>query len=292
MEEGVRQVCESDEHAARAFSTFVANEKIIAAHNARSVGWTMALNQFSDLTAQDFHAQWLGYDMANATSELETIEEHVAPSDEIFPESVDWSVRAGCSHVKTQGGCNSCWAFSATGAIEAQLCGPQLSEQDLVSCDPSGHGCSGSWMGLAFRWVQKNGIASEAAYPYVGKRGVGHCDTAKEKQAVATVDGVVRVTSESKLKSAVSGRAVSVAVSATCLQHYRGGIIDQESCDGSSLNHGVLAVGFGNHGKPYWKIKNSWGPGWGESGYFRVVQGKNMMGVGKQGVYPTGVKRL
>ena len=52
----------------------------------------------------------------------------------------------------------------------------------------------------------------------------------------------------------------------------------------STLDHEVLLVGFGTevktHGSiDYWKIKNSWGPKWGEAGFFRVRRGTNTMGV-------------
>ena len=63
-----------------------------------------------------------------------------------------------------------------------------------------------------------------------------------------------------------------------------------DSC-GSSLDHGVLAVGYGtDSGKDYYKVKNSWGATWGENGYVRMVQGKNMCGIASQASYPTGVK--
>jgi len=45
------------------------------------------------------------------------------------------------------------------------------------------------------------------------------------------------------------------------------------------VNHAVLAVGYGiEGGVPYWLIKNSWGAGWGDKGYFKMEMGKNMCG--------------
>jgi hypothetical protein len=272
-----------------AFTTWQATHAKIEAHNAKGLSWTMGHNQFSDLTPAQFKA-FLGYDVANATLALESLPEHEVPRFETLPAAFDIEAAKCTTQVKNQKQCGSCWAFSAVGAIEGQLCnGVTLSEQDLVSCDRSDGGCRGGSMSSAFSWVSKNGIASERAYPY--KATTGTCDTAKEHSPVATVSGSTRVSSESALKSAVSGRPVSIAVDATCLQSYRSGILDDTSCP-KNLDHGVLLTAYGSSPQPYWKVKNSWGMTFGESGYFRVAEGKGMLGIGRQSSYPTGVKAV
>lgn len=78
----------------------------------------------------------------------------------------------------------SCWAFSATGAIEginAIVTGKltSLSEQELVDCDSTSDGCNKGWVNRAFDWVITNrGIASEQDYPYNARKG--SCNKAQE----------------------------------------------------------------------------------------------------------------
>jgi hypothetical protein len=277
---------ESDEASVKAFSAFIANDRKIDAHNLRlDVSWSMGHNQFSDLSADEFKSLQL-YNAAQTEIELNVLEEHVVPENEVLPEV---SVEQCRLNVKNQKTCGSCWAFSAVGALEGQLCGQQLSEEDLTACSMSG-GCNGGSFVSAFSWVHKNGIASESAYPYTSGHpplsSTDSCSKSKESKTVATDGSSVAVRGESSLKSAVAKRPVSIAVDATCLQSYHGGIINSASCY-RSLDHAVLAVGYGSG---YWRVKNSWGAGWGESGYFRAESGKGILGIGKQAAYPTSVR--
>jgi len=95
---------------------------------------------------------------------------------------------------------------------------------------------------------------------------------------------------ENALKVAVAQQPVSVAIEAdkSVFQLYKSGVMDSKSC-GTKLDHGVLAVGYGTQdGKDYWKVKNSWGPDWGQSGYILLGRGDNICGISQQPSYPTG----
>lgn len=59
------------------------------------------------------------------------------------------------------------------------------------------------------------------------------------------------------------------------------------------VTHSVLLVGYGEEdGVPFWKIQNSWGPGWGEGGYVRIRRGTNEIAVESSGeaAIPTKTK--
>jgi len=141
-------------------------------------------------------------------------------------------------------------------------------------------------MDYAFEWIISNkGICSEASYPYTGVDG--RCKTGCTP--AATISGYKDVTSgsEAALKTAVAINPVSVAIEAdqSAFQFYSGGIFSA-AC-GTQLDHGVLAVGYGTSGtQNYWIVKNSWGTSWGESGYIRMIEGKNECGISLAASYP------
>jgi len=199
-----------------------------------------------------------------------------------------------------QGQCGSCWSFSAAGAIEGayQIAGNtlvDLSMEELVQCDTTDSGCNGGLMDNAFEWVSQHGLTSLADYPYTSSAGTrGTCDSSAEGNPIVTVTSYHDVNSgdEDALLSAVAQQPVSIAIEAdqSVFQLYSSGVLDSTSC-GTTLDHGVLLVGYGTDeslSKDYWKVKNSWGTSWGESGYIRMVRGSNMCGIATQPSYPTG----
>jgi C1A family cysteine protease len=217
-----------------------------------------------------------------------------------LPTSVDWTKKGAVTPVKNQGQCGSCWAFSATGAVEgahAIKTGKliSVSDQQLVDCSGSygNQGCNGGLMDSAFKYIiQNGGVCAEADYPYTASD-----DSCKSSQckSVASIDGFydVPVNNEDALQAAVAKQPVAVAIQAdqTCFQFYSSGVL---TCTcGSQLNHGVLAVGYGNEGGlDFWNVKNSWGNTWGLNGYIKLERGANTGRSGKCGIqaaasYPT-----
>jgi inhibitor of cysteine peptidase len=65
-----------------------------------------------------------------------------------LPTSFEWCGRGGCTPVKDQGACGSCWAFATSGVVESLIKlsdgeTRDLAEQYLVSCNTNGWGCPG-----------------------------------------------------------------------------------------------------------------------------------------------------
>jgi KDEL-tailed cysteine endopeptidase len=283
----------------RRFEIFKANVDIIYAENAKGHSHKLAVTEFADLTKEEFKSMYLGYNPSlRVKSGLKA--EPFPNISGTAPDAVDWVEKGGVTAVKNQQQCGSCWAFSTTGSVEgayfvASGTLKSLSEEELVQCDNNGdNGCKGGLMDNAFEWIQENGgLCTEDAYPYTSGSGIrGTCK--KQCSPVVTITGHVDVPSkdEDSLKAAVAKQPVSVAIEAdhSVFQLYKGGVLESLGC-GTQLDHGVLVVGYGTDGgKDYWKVKNSWGPAWGEEGYIRLARGKNMCGIAQQPSYPTGAK--
>ena len=252
------------------FLTFKNNTDLVQKHNEENHSYNLEINYLSD---QKISFNPIIYQPSNSLYQGE--DENTTP-----PFSIDWREKDVISDVKNQGRCGSCWSFSATGAMEgawAISTGKlvSLSEQQLVDCSKSygNHGCYGGLMDGAFNYAMENSMCAEDAYPYTASGG--DCEGC---QPVVTISDCSDVTPNNQvdLKSAVSIGPVSIAIEADTreFQLYTSGVITGDAC-GTDLDHGVLIVGYGEGGTthnepPYWIVKNSWGPSWGDNGYVLI----------------------
>lgn len=265
------------------------NVAYIESENAKGHSYTLGVNQFTDMTHAEFVAKYLGYQqLALATNRSAIFLGSHSWRGESLLESIDWVAKNAVTPVKNQGQCGSCWSFSVTGALEGawQIATGSLvslSEQEFVDCDSGNDGCDGGNPPSALQWATQQSICTEVSYPYTAQDGrcsKSMCSVGIPSGSIVGVHDVQR--DASSMKSALAGRPVSIAIDANHLNGYSSGIWDD--CGYSGLNHAVLLVGYTNS---YWKVKNSWGTSWGESGYVRMSNSGsgNCMGLLDQAAY-------
>jgi len=277
-----------DEYATRA-SIFAANlekvNKMNAEHMLVGGEAVFGVTKFSDLSDAEFKQYFL-------TAQVplnDTVPRTTPILSEPPANDVDWRTKGVLTAVKDQGQCGSCWAFSATEAIEsfAQIAGKGLkvaAPQQVVSCDKVDGGCNGGWPYNAYTYVHgAGGIEGETSYPYTsgttGATGTCKFDGSKIVLPVAGYKSITK--GEANLEAALNVGPVSVCVDATTWGSYTGGILS--SC-GTSVDHCVQAVGYT---ATTWTIRNSWGSGWGESGFMRIARGKDLCLISDYVTYPT-----
>lgn len=206
--------------------------------------------------------------------------------------SASCSFQAKMPPIRNQSGCGSCWAFTAMGAYEGTYnlrfnSVIDTSEQHIVSCAGAGS-CAGGWWDPVFTWMLANKVRTEAQTPYTASNGV--CTPAPAGTYKAAAWGFVTVKAEvpsvAQLKQAlVTHGPLAVAVRVTpAFQAYTAGVFNQN--DTGWINHGVVIVGWDN-ARGAWRIRNSWGTGWGEDGYMWIKYGSNSIGYAAAWVRPT-----
>jgi cathepsin L len=259
-------------------------------NNDKTLTYKLGLNQFSDLSEEEFIVKYTGFQGIDKNAEYAT--PHVNKGT-INDDNFDWRQHDAVLPVKNQLSCGSCWAFSAIGAVESawKIAEHQLtsfSEQQLVDCssDFGNHGCQGGLMNNAFQYLlKKGGIMTEVDYPYTASDD--HC-----KEDVLKFVGKIRTFSQIRqndcdgLLHAITQTPVSIGIAANAIMSYKNGIFNNPRC-GVQLNHGVVALGYGtdaNTKQEYWLVRNSWGTTWGEDGYIRFFRDDNKTESGMCGI--------
>ena len=245
---------------------------------------------FMDLTQEEFQTKYLSIKFSQEEIETKRFGNELLKmkSRDTIPDSFDWREKGAVTDVKDQGFCGSCWAFSTVGNLEGQSKiinnkMKSLSVQQLIDCDREKDlGCDGGYMNNAFDYINKNGgLQTDEDYPY--KYWNFDCQVDKSKYYLKVNDFKFISKDEEEIKEHLYKIGpLSAGLNATMLQLYIRGILNplKALCKPDKLDHGVLIVGYGEEkGKKYWTVKNSWGSGWGEKGYFRIHRGDGTCGI-------------
>lgn len=202
-----------------------------------------------------------------------------------LPARFDWRSYNGLNYVtpvRDQKNCGSCWAFATAAALESQILiaantpGVDLNvaEQVLLSCSNAGN-CGGGYISLASSYIRDTGLPAESCYPYTATNG--SCPDAcpnwpnyayqilKWHYAATTFPTVEALRNALVLY----GPLVTTMQVYSDFFYYVGGIYSQ-TYGSYKGGHAVLIVGYDDAGQ-YFTVKNSWGTGWGEGGFFRIA---------------------
>lgn len=126
-----------EEHQAR-LNVFAANLALVKSHNSVSTGFKIGINEFADMSPEEYH-KMLGFrgeaytDKFLAHDEIFDDDEDLVPTVpaggnateskgrglQSYAGSIDWRQQGVMNAVRNQGTCGGCYAFSAANAIEA-----------------------------------------------------------------------------------------------------------------------------------------------------------------------------
>lgn len=214
------------------------------------------------------------------------------PLLDFLPSQFDWRNNQGqwVTPVRHQGACGSCWDFSAVAQVESwwkiQNGDPNtdidLSEQFILSCSDAGNCTSGGSVGAALNIIQSLGIPAEDCFPYAADDTLScdlKCDDWNEN--LLMIPGWGYVTGIEPRVEVIKSAVYRHPVSATYMVYedfmaYAGGVYEHVTGD-LLAGHAILIVGW-NDADSSWICKNSWGPFWGEDGYFRIKWGNCNIG--------------
>lgn len=184
-----------------------------------------------------------------------------------------------------QGSCGSCVSFASIAALEGQLniaCGTpersfNLSRQFFFSC--GGGLCKQGWkLSSAMTFLQDSGVPDTPCMPYGSSEGSDiQCSNACSDYKSRTIDGLttIKVTTgyinvDAIKQALLRGPLVANMILYEDLEFYRDGVY--RHVEGNKLgNHAIVLAGW-NDADNSWIVMNSWGPQWGQGGFFKVAR--------------------
>ncbi|XP_052764132.1 dipeptidyl peptidase 1-like [Mya arenaria] len=291
---------------------FGLNEDLVKAVNSNQSAWrATSRTVFAGMDRADVQRMAGGRLSARAYPRPAPVSDQYVKAARALPKQFDWRNKEGVNYVspiRNQGNCGSCYAFGSMALYEAReriytnnSVQKVYSTQDVVSCSEYSQGCDGGFPYLiAGKYGQDFGLVEESCFPYEGKDMPCQETTCPRTftRDYYYVGGYYGACNEPQMRAELVNRgpiAVSFMVYNDFL-HYKEGVYHHVSeLDGKFnpweiTNHVVLVVGYGEEGGvPYWIVKNSWGPEWGEEGFFRIRRGNDECSIESMavGIHPT-----
>lgn len=261
--------------------------------------WQVGENFLLDLPAQE-QIRYLGYEPGPDEPSLQeqeaiavaNLQTYAADDNAVkafgAPASVDWRNRSGnfVTLVKNQGGCGSCVAFGAVATVESRIRVlanepgrvVDLSEAQLFYCHAraEGRNCgNGWWVAPALEAFKNQGVADETCYPYVS--GDQNCSNlcADWRNRAVKIKSWRRITGINEMKEAIANHGPLVGCFSVYSDFYayRSGVYRKTASADFRGGHCISVVGY-DDAQSCWICKNSWGPNWGDSGFFKIGYGQ------------------
>ena len=199
-----------------------------------------------------------------------------------------------------QGDCGSCYAFGVASAYSARLCmrnrtslgNVVVSPQQIVNCNG---GCNGADVLSAYQSLLTNPPVESWCDPYTASAMACSSPVCKTSRTFPALAGSLRVVGGATpaglrwmMIEVLRGGPGTLTMNVyNDLFGYSAGVYSVSPGSVIAGPHAVVMIGWGmdpDSGLDYWVIQNSWGAGWGESGYFRIRRGTDESGIESSGL--------
>jgi len=257
-----------DNDEAVRYALFKVSQERVASLNTlnKKAGDAFGINWMSDRKADEKYKK--GLVKPEAFAPTAPVRDYKATRRADSPSSINWRDTKVVTAIKNQGQCGSCWAFSATEAVESQLVlstggklAIDLSPQQIASCSPKTGdypcmGCNGGFTEGAYEYLQTvPGLTNSFNVPYQQSLTQTSRTLACPTETIAAIDGeykqltggyaavkgyhyaVTPCTSGgcttqdlSALQAALETTPVSVCVNAGTWNDYTGGVMTSAAC--------------------------------------------------------------
>lgn len=228
-----------------------------------------------------------------------------------LPQFFNWRDKVWLTPVMNQYSCGGCWAFATVGAMADRLSimtkektKVVLSPQYLISCDTQELGCQGAtsltdvyeamtdvkrlggtflFSDYPFDTNQQENDRGDPCKRFLAQKLQQAKKTffsfaAVESLSAGGIEESIRRIKESILQYGPVTAGISIYRN---IYNYNGeGVLEYDQNSAFVGGHAIDVIGWGEDERGgYWIIKNSWGPDWGDKGYFKQRMGVPQFGL-------------